>query len=166
MFFLLRKVLLVPGLSALEYYFYFITSGSPSANKQGISSSSRQTSWLRISELKAGSKNQLEQCFHWLNCDWLHTSDGMYMNYVLFCERDSRVTYKKQPQSFEQEYLFLHTFLTGINIPAGGTDLSSCSSLSSPLGKKWRKSSLLATCWDVFSVSISPDKASFFCFVF
>lgn len=67
-FFLLRKVLLVPGLSALEYYFYFITSGSPSANKQGISSSSRQTSWLRISELKAGSKNQLEQCFHWLNC--------------------------------------------------------------------------------------------------
>lgn len=63
-FFLLRKILLVPGLSALEYYFYFITSGSPSANKQGISSSSRQAPWLRISELKAGSKNQLEQCFH------------------------------------------------------------------------------------------------------
>lgn len=63
-FFLLREVLLVSGFSVLEYYFYFITSGSPSANKQGISSSSRQTPWLRISELKAGSKNQLEQCLH------------------------------------------------------------------------------------------------------
>jgi len=63
-FFLLRRIPLAAGLSALEYHFYFITSGTSSASRQGISASSRQVPWLRISELKAGSKNQLEQCFH------------------------------------------------------------------------------------------------------
>lgn len=96
----------------------------------------------------------------------LHTSDGMYINYVLSCKRDSRMIYKKQPQSFEWEYPFLHAFLRGINISAGGTYLSSCCWLSSPIGKKWKKSSLLVTCWDVFSVSISPDKAFVFFFFF
>lgn len=157
--FLLRKVLLVPGLSALEYYFYFITSGSPTANKQGISSSSRQDPMAQDFWAQGRQQESARTVF---SLTELHTSVGMYINYVLSCKRGSGVTYKKQAQSFEWEYPFLHAFLRDIDIPAGGTDLSSCCSLSSPLGKKWQKSSMMVTCWDVFSVSISPDKAVFF----